>query len=490
MPGQPLKSNFLQFTNDLEDNIAQMQALFQNDNTFVTRIVESRAQPNLRCAVFFFDGMVKNLAINQSVLRPITDWVGTVPVSADTLATCISQVNDSRVEPDISKMLSSMLYGDTVILTEGDPRPVVVNTKGFSLRSSGEPDNERVLQGPHEGFTEGFMTNLSMIRRRLRTPHLKFTFYPFGTQTHTTVALCYIDGICKPEIIQEWQKRLSRFSMDGVLDANYFSETLRDHRLSPFPTMGVTERPDVVSARLLEGQAALIVDGTPVALTAPYVLQECFQANDDYYRSFFYIALTRILRLAGFVLSISIPALYVSLLLYHQEILPTRLLFAIAAARQGVPMPTLLETILLLLVFEVLKEAGTRTPGAIGQTMSIVGGLVLGQAAVSARFVSAPVVIVVAVAGVLGLLCPKLTTAAMVSRFFLLVCGAILGLYGLFFGGALLLAHLCSLDSFGMPYLMNLLPRVSPHLEDAYVRAPWYKMRKSGRFVSQEEKQP
>lgn len=490
MPGQPLKSDFLHFTGDLDGNVAQMQALFKGDNTFVTRRVESRAAPHLRCAVFFFDGMVKNLAINQSVLRPIADWDGGEPVTADVLATRISQVNDSRVEPDASLMLSSLLYGDTVILTEGDPRAVVVNTKGFSLRSSGEPDNERVLQGPREGFTEGFMTNLSMIRRRLRTPQLKFTFYPFGTETHTTVALCYLDGVCDPKVVDEWKRRLDRFTLDGVLDANYFSESLRDHRLSPFPTMGVTERPDVVAARLLEGQAALVVDGTPVALTAPYVLQQCFQANDDYYRSFFYIALARLLRIAGFVLSVSIPALYVSLLLYHQEILPTRLLFAIAAARQGVPMPTLLETVLLLLIFEILKEAGTRTPGAIGQTMSIVGGLVLGQSAVSARFVSAPVVIVVAVAGVLGLLCPKLTTAAMVSRFFLLACGAVLGLYGVFFGGALLLAHLCALDSFRVPYLLNLLPRVSPHLEDAYARFPWYAMRKSGRFAAQEEEKP
>ena len=490
MPGQPLQSDFLHFTDNLDDNVAQMRALFQNDNTFVVRAMESRTAPHLRCAVFFFDGMVANLAINQSVLRPIADWNGGAPVSAEVLATRISQINDSRVEADTSNMLSALLYGDTVILTEGDPRAVVVNTKGFSLRSSGEPDNERVLQGPREGFTEGFMTNLSMIRRRLRTPHLKFTFYPFGEQSHTTVVLCYIDGVCDPAVVTQWQDRLSRFSRDSVLDANYFSETLRDHRLSPFPTMGTTERPDVVAARLLEGQAALLVDGTPVALTAPYILQACFQANDDYYRNFLYVGLARLLRLAGFALSVVIPALYVSLLLYHQEILPTRLLFAIAAARQGVPMPTLPETLLLLLIFEVLKEAGTRTPGAIGQTMSIVGGLVLGQAAVSARFVSAPVVIVVAVAGVLGLLCPKLTTAAMISRFFLLACGAVLGLYGVFFGCALLLAHLCALDSFGVPYLLNLLPRVSPHLEDAYVRAPWYAMRRRGRFVAQEDEKP
>ena len=489
MIGQPLTTDALHFTTHLAENIAQLRTLFSQDNTFVVRTVHSRGTPALHCAVLFFDGMVNNIAINQSVIAPLVNYIGPSPVSAEQLAYSICQINDSQVAPDASAMLSALLYGDTVILTEGDARAVVVNTKGFSLRSAAEPDNERVLQGPREGFTEGFMTNLSMIRRRLKNPNLKCTFYPFGTQTHTTAVLCYIAGVCKETIVQQWTERLARMQLDGILDANYFSESLRDHRLSPFPTMGVTERPDVVVARLLEGQVALFVDGTPVVLTAPYTMQQCFQANDDYYRNFFYVALSRVLRLAGFVLSICIPALYACLLLYHQEMLPTRLLFAIASARQGVPLPTLFETVLLLLVFEVLKEAGTRTPGAIGQTMSIVGGLVLGQAAVSARFVSAPVVIVVALAGVLGLLCPKLTTAAMVSRFFLLACGAVLGLYGVCFGGALLLAHLCTINSFGVPYLLNLLPRVSPRLEDAYWRTPWFRMRKRARFVATQQKE-
>ncbi|MGE4548640.1 MAG: spore germination protein [Intestinibacillus sp.] len=490
MQDQALQSDIVSFSPDLEENISTLQALFQGDNTFITRRVESRDAPHLRCAVFFFDGMVDNQAINESIIRPITEWKSGAPVAAEVLAHRISQINDSRVEPDPSKMFSSFLYGDTVIFTEGDPRPVVVNTKGFALRSTAEPDNERVLQGPREGFTEGFMSNLSRIRRRLRNPHLKFSFLVLGSQTHTTVCLCYLEGVCKESVIKEWKSRLSGYALDGVLDANYLSECIRDSCYSPFPTIGVTERPDVVVARLLEGQVALVVDGTPVVLTAPYILQQCFQANDDYYRNFFYVGLARILRFAGFVLSNCIPAMYVALLLYHQEVLPTRLLFAIAAARQGVPMPTLLETVLVLLIFEVLKEAGTRTPGAFGQTMSIVGGLVLGQAAVSARFVSAPVVIVVAIAGVLGLLTPKLTTAAMVSRFFLLACGAVLGLYGVFFGTALLLAHLSGLTSFGVPYLLNLLPRVSPHLEDAYIRMPWFRMQHSGRFVARKEGKP
>ncbi len=487
MPNSSAHGMPLQFTADLDENISRMQQLFQKDNTFVLRIVESRSAPTLRCAVFFLDGMTSSLAINQSIICPLQAWCGTVPLDAEHLARQLISINDSRVEPDLQKMLSSFLYGDTVILTDGDARPVVVNTKGFSLRSSQEPDNERVLHGPREGFTEGFMTNLSMIRRRLRSPHLKCTFFSVGSSTQTAISLCYLEGVCPPAVVAEWTSRLSHFRLDGVLDANYLGESLRDHRTSPFPTMGMTERPDVVAARLLEGQAALVVDGTPVVLTAPQCLRENFQANDDYYRSFFYATLARILRMGGFILSVSIPALYISLMLYHQELIPTKMLFTIAAARHGVPLPTLFETILLLLVFEVLKEAGTRTPGAIGQTMSIVGGLVLGQSAVSARFVSAPIVIVIAISGVLGLLTPKLTSASMICRFFLLLCGAVLGLYGIFFGGAIIFSHICTLQSFRVPYL---LPHSLSQHEDAYLRTPWYRMQKQGRFAAQKEEVP
>lgn len=466
--------NTITFCTDLESNIRLMQSIFQGDNTFVTRRAVSRA--GLSCAVFFFDGMVNNLAINQSVIRPIV--CSDLPcASADTLCRTVLQVNDSRVETDSAKLFASFLYGDTVVFTEGDARPVVVNTKGFSVRSASEPENERVISGPREGFTECFMPNLALIRRRLNDKRLKFTFVRIGSRTNTVVCLCYLVGVCERKLVSHLQRKLERLEIDSVLDANYLAERIRDHHFSPFPTLGTTERPDVVAARLVEGRCAIVVDGSPVVLTAPFLFQECFQANDDYYINFLQANLSRLLRTVGFAFTIVFPALYVALMLYHRELVPARLLFAVSAAQRGVPLPVGWETLLLLLVLETLKEAGARTPGAMGQTMSIVGGLVLGQAAVSARFAAAPTVIVVAIAGVTGLMVPKLQAAGLWLRFAFLAAAAAYGLYGVGFALALVLTWLCRMHSCSVPYLLNLMPRVQAEQEDAWLRAPWFFMR-------------
>ena len=462
------------FSTDLESNIRLMQTIFQGDNTFVTRRAVGHA--GLSCAVFFFDGMVNNIAINQSVIRPIVcSDLGRA--SAETLCQTVLQINDSRVETDVSKLFASFLYGDTVVFTEGEARPVVVNTKGFSVRSASEPENERVLSGPREGFTECFMPNLALIRRRLNDKRLKFTFLRIGSRTNTVVCLCYLAGVCEQKLIAHLKRKLEALDIDSVLDANYLAERIRDHRLSPFPTLGTTERPDVVAARLVEGRCAIVVDGSPVVLTAPFLFQECFQSNDDYYISFLQANLSRLLRVAGFVFTITFPAVYIALMLYHRELVPARLLFAVSAAQRGVPLPIGWETFLLLLVLEALKEAGARTPGAMGQTMSIVGGLVLGQAAVSARFAAAPTVIVVAIAGVTGLMVPKLQTATLWLRFALLAGAAAYGLYGVSLALALALTWLCRMHSCSIPYLLNLIPRVQAEQEDAWLRAPWFFMR-------------
>ena len=234
----------------------------------------------------------------------------------------------------------------------------------------------------------------------------------------------------------------------------------------------------MVAARLVEGRIAIVVDGSPVVLTAPFLFQECFQSNDDYYISFLQANLSRVLRVLGFVFTISFPAVYVALLLYHRELVPARLLFAISAAQRGVPLPVGWETLLMLFVLEALKEAGARTPGAMGQTMSIVGGLVLGQAAVSARFAAAPTVIVVAIAGVTGLMVPKLQTASLWLRFALLAAATAYGLYGVGLILALVLVWLCRMHSCSVPYLLNFVPRVQAEQEDAWLRAPWFFMRR------------
>lgn len=473
----------LQFTANLDENIARMKEFFKNDNTFICRVVQGRGSPALRAALFFFDGMVQSSSINESLVKPISLWEGT-PLPMDQVIEKVLHIDDCPFDPGMDKVLAAFLYGDTIVLVDGDNRPAVVNTKGFEKRGTEEPDNEKVLRGPREGFTEAFMGNLGLIRRRLRTPHLRFEFLETGSVSHTTVSVCYIDGIADKDVLSDVKKRIQSIDLDAVLDSNYLNEIIRDNRYSPFPTAGFTERPDIVAAKLLEGRIALVVDGTPVALTVPHILQETFQANDDYYVSYLYTNLTRWLRVIGFMLTLVLPAIYVALLTWHQEMIPTRLLFSIAASRQGVPFTTFTEAVGTLIVFEILKEAGTRTPDTIGQALSIVGGLVLGQSAVDARFVSAPMVIVIAFSGVTALIVPKLRTAALVYRFFLLICAAVLGLYGVLLGLGLILAHVCNLTSFGIPYLTNVLSAEKHSGRDVIVRFPWFAMKPERRFLA------
>lgn len=386
----------LSFTTDLDENIAMMKRLFVHDDTFICR--EVRGQSALRAALFFFDGMVNSQAINESIVKPISLWTGNSLPMPDVIQEVL-QIDDCPFDLKTDQLLAAFLYGDTIVLVDGDSRPAVVNTKGFAKRGPDEPDNEKVLRGPREGFTEAFMGNLALIRRRLRTPNLCFEFSGIGSVTHTTVSLCYIQGIADEAVLETVRQRLQDIPLDSILDANYLGEIIRDNRFSPFPTVGVTERPDIVAAKLLEGRVAIVVDGT-------------------------------------------------------------------------------------LAVFEILKEAGTRTPDTIGQALSIVGGLVLGQAAVDARFVSAPMVIIIAFSGVTALIVPKLRTATLLLRFFLLVCAALLGLYGVLFGGCLILAHLCRLSSFGVPYLTNVLAAEKHSRRDVLLRFPWFAMKPEHRFLA------
>jgi spore germination protein KA len=262
--------------------------------------------------------------------------------------------------------------------------------------------------------------NLSMLRRKLRTTDLKMEYKTFGTRSKTKACICYLGSLVNKDVLAELNKRLESFSIDGTLDVNYISEMIRDAPISPFKTIGSTERPDVVAAKLLEGRVALFLDGTPVVLTMPIFFIESFQSDDDYYLNYYFASIGRILRIMAFFIATSIPAIYIALVDFHQEMLPTPLLISISAARQGVPFPTVVEAICMLAVFELLRESGSRMPTMMGQALSIVGSLVIGQAAVEAKIVSAPIIIIAAASGIAGLMIPRLKGAIILLRLFAL----------------------------------------------------------------------
>lgn len=471
---------------NLKHNIEVFQDIFHCDETLITRQFENQKDNSVRCCIVFIDEMINNEIVNENIIEPIikNQLLKYEDNTIDTLHFQVIVSNNIEKVSDIEKLVEAIISGNTVLLVEGAEEALIVSTKGWQTRSVEKPESENVLRGPREGFTESLMVNLTLIRRRVKTPDLKFMFRTLGVRSRTKASICYIDGLVNEKILEELLKRLDGIEVDGVLDTGYIQELIKDSPFSPFKTIGNTERPDVVAARLLEGRIALVLDGTPFVLTLPFVFIEYFQANEDYYNSFYYASVNRLIRVFGYIITISVPAVYVALTTFHQEMIPTPLLLSISAARQGIPFPTIVEAIALLFVFEVLRETGMRMPSAIGQTISIIGALVLGQAAVEAKLVSAPIIIIVALAGITGLLIPRLKGANIVIRLAFLLLSAFLGLYGFVFGIIVLLIHLFGMRSFGIPYMLNFNSLKPQDLKDTVVRAPWWYMQYRPKLIA------
>ncbi|HEX3032338.1 MAG TPA: spore germination protein, partial [Bacillota bacterium] len=332
------------------------------------------------------------------------------------------------------------------------------------------------VRGPREGFGESMIVNVSLLRRKIRNSDLKFQFREIGRRTRTSCCIVYVEGIASEKVLQELNRRLDKIDIDGIYSSGMIQELIKDSPYSIFETVGNTERPDVLAARLLEGRIGLIVDGSPFVLTVPFIILEYFQVNEDYSQNFIFSSINRLLRISGAILAISVPAFYIALTTYNQETIPTPLLLSISASREGVPFPTMVEALLMLLVFEILREAGTRMPENIGQTVSIVGALVLGQAAVEARLISAPMVIVTALTGIASLMLSGFMGISLILRVIFLLLAGFMGLYGWMFGLVGLVIYLMGMRSFGVPYLLNVMAIREQDVKDTIIRAPWWMM--------------
>lgn len=480
------KNGRVVFTDSIQENISQLKLIFKNDETLIFRPVENPLVPSVEFCIAYIDGMVNNKLINEDVIKPLIEYKPKPKesLSLDIIAKQVMLSDSVEKTSDMDKILQAIVYGDSILIMDGFCDFLILNTKGWGSRSISEPENEKVIRGPREGFNEALMMNLSLLRRKIRTPDLKMEFQCFGTRSNTKACICYLDKVVNKDVLTELKKRLQTFSIDGTLDSNYINEFINDAPHSPFKTIGSTEKPDIVAAKLLEGRVALFLDGTPVVLTMPFLFIENFQSDEDYYLNYFFASIGRILRLIAFFVSTSVPAIYVALTTFHHEMIPLALTMSISKARQGVPFPTVLEAALMLLVFEMLRESGARMPGMMGQALSIVGALVIGQAAVEAKTVSAPMIIVVGVTGISGLMVPRVKGATIILRFTLLIMASVLGLYGYMFGMLGLLIHLFNLNSFGVPIMTSAFATGLQDKKDIAVRAPWWFMKKRPKYLS------
>ena len=462
---------------NIEINDKYISTLFENDPMIISRrffISENK----VKCVAFFLDGMSNTDAVSEQFIKPLMTFSGDLSkeISAKKALEKIIYGGDISTENKFSELVTAILSGDTLIFIDGINEAFVADTKKYSQRSVEEPYTEKTLKGPREGFVEDIMTNLSLLRRKLRTPDLKVRFFSFGRRSNTKTAVCYLDSVVNKKALSLLYERLENIDIDAVLDSNYLEEFISDRPLSTFRTVGDTERPDTAAAKIAEGRIAVIVNGCPSVITVPYLAIESFQAADDYYTSSFYSSFMRVLRIVCYFMAVSLPGLFVALIAFHSYMLPTELVMSFISARQGVPFPSIIECSSLLFAFEILRETALRVPESIGQPLSIVGALVLGDAAISARYTSAPMLIAVAVSCLAGLMVQNTKNSILFYRLLFLAFSSVLGAYGFLLALFIMTAHLFSLKSFGTDYF-SYSPFSSPlKNKDYIVRAPWWAM--------------
>lgn len=374
----------------------------------------------------------------------------------------------------LDQTVDALIEGHCALVDFPGERLRLIKVTSPRQRPIDEPKSEMTIRGPREGFTENIHDNVGLIRKRIRNRHLRMEKMHIGQQTGTTVLLVYMENLAPKALIEEARRRLLAIRTDSVLESAYIEEYIQDRTGSPFPTLTNTERPDVVAAQLLDGKVAVLVDGTPSALLAPMTFFEFFSSPEDYYQRADIATLIRWIRLISFFTAVFVPSLYVAATTFHQELIPPRLLISLSAQREGVPLPAFLEVLLMEVVFEIIREAGLRMPRAVGQALSIVGAIVLGQSAVEAGLISAAIVIVVAITGITNFVVPVYSfgMSQRLLRFSFVLLAGFMGLFGILCGTLLVVAHLVSLRSFGVPYMAPATPFKGTDWKDVLLRLP------------------
>ncbi|WP_261381610.1 spore germination protein [Paenibacillus cremeus] len=463
--------------NNVVENEQTLKNVFQNCSDIIFRDITIHDQT--KALLVYVDGMINADIITSSVLKPlIYDGLPQGLGKIDSLAQMCKQelvsVLSTKKLSNFEEIVDHILKGNVAILVDGENTALLADVSKFETRAIEEPHNEASIRGPKEGFTESLRINTTMLRRILATPKLKFESLKLGTLSQTDILIAYIEGTVSVPVLNEVRKRIHQIQIDGILESGYIEESIEDTQLSPFPQIQVTERPDVVAAGLLNGRVAILTNGDSCTLVVPMTFWEGLQAPDDFYERFLFTTLIRWIRYFFALFSMLLPSVYIALTNFHQEMVPQKLMLTIASLREKSPFPTIIEVFMMEVMFEGLREAGIRLPKQIGPLVSIVGALVIGDAAVRAGIISAPIVIVVSAAGIASFIIPRYRFgyALRMLRFPLLILSGLFGLFGLATGILTILIHLIQLSPFGTPYLTPVAPQITRRLKDVWMRPP------------------
>lgn len=439
-----------------EVNRQRFKNIFDPNTMFEAReILFPKGEKGVVC---YFDDLVISAEVNEHVITPLLEY-GPDARLKDLEEKVITSKKVRQFET-LKDAVGFLTSGGTIVHVDGMNYFIGVAAPGFPARSVEEPQAEPLVRGPREGFTETLQVNSALIRKRLRTPDLKSEELKIGRRSQTTILIMYVDGLVNDEVLQTLKNRMGKIDIDVLLESAQLEELIEDDMFSPFPQIVHTERPDKVVAGLAEGRVALLIDGTPFSLIVPSVFSDFMQASEDYYERFYFSTAIRILRMFTFFIALLVPSIYVAVTTFHQELIPSPLLYTIISARAGVPFPIVIEAFLMEISFEILREAGVRLPRPVGSAVSIVGALVVGQAAVDAGIVSQPMVIVVALTGIASFTIPafNMSMSTRLLRFPIMFIAATMGLFGIAISLMILGLHMCALRSFGVPYMTPVAP--------------------------------
>ncbi|TFE26271.1 spore germination protein [Cohnella luojiensis] len=442
---------------------------------FICQQLEINAEFGVYC--IYISSIVTTNQVDEMLLRPIVEDYQLAEASLknpiDWLIKIIPRAQQKKLS-GFAEGINDLLEGHCLLIPTSGEIYLSYDVSKGEYRNIAEPDTEASIRGPREGFVEAITWNSALIRKRLKDEHLVFESLVIGSKTRTRVYLTYLNNVASVQVVDEFRRRLLSIQTDSILESAYIEEWIQDTTLSPFPQLISTERPDSIVAKLLEGQIAVMTDGTPMVLVGPITFFQLFSSPEDYYQRADIATLSRWLRMFAFLLSIFTPALYIAVVSYHQELLPTNLLISLAAQREEVPFPAFIEAFIMTVTFEILREAGLRMPRIAGQSISIVGALVLGQAAVEAGLVSAAMVIVVSLTAISNFVSPNYSfgIAQRIIQFSFMLLSGLMGLFGLMCGVFFLLIHLVSIRSFGVKYFTPFAPVVLADWKDTMVRVP------------------
>lgn len=461
---------------DYELNMLTFKDDFKDSSDFLLKELEV---DNKRIFIACMDGLIDSMALSQMVVEPILS----VHLEFDSPREQFDLLQKKAIhcaEQNVAETFEDAYYflmsGFAILVVEGYPKALALGIQGWTKRETSDPTTEANVKGAKECFVESINDNKALLRKRLKTYHLKQKQLKLGSSTKTPVAICYLDDRADISLVKDIEKRLNDANFNSIVDYGELIPFLDTDYRSFFTTVGSTERPDVLASKLLEGRVAVMVEGTPFVLYSPYLFSDSFSDLDDYDNPPFYSTFMRLLRYGAFVISLFLPGIFVAVGTFHQELIPTNLLFLIATNEVTTPFSLMAEAILVHLLYEIMREAGLRLPEAIGHAISIIGAIVIGDAAVSAGIIGAPMLIVVAVTAISSFIIYPLYESIAVLRIIFILIGGMFGIFGIMLAGSMLFCNICTINPFGIPYSAPLSPLTKSSIKDTLFRASWKRL--------------